>query len=322
MRFPIKRWACGALAFAFSAAVMAAAPYPDKPIRLIVPWPAGGSADTIGRSLGDALGRRLNATVVVENVAGASGTIATTQFARAAPDGYTLLLASSSANVSAPNLYSKVHFDPIKDFTPIGEVALVPSVLIVSENSPFKRPTDIIAAARKQPGKLTYGSGGTGNSGHLSGELFRTINKIEVTHVPYKGNNPALTDLMGGRLDYMFDNGAIGHIQSQRVRALAVAADARLKAIPDVPTFEELGMAGMQLTTWFGLAAPAGTPAPIVDKLSSALNAVMTDPAYSQRLIAMGAELHQSTPAAFTAFWAEELDRYRQLIQSAGIQVN
>lgn len=322
MRFPIKRWACGALASAFSAAVMAAAPYPDKPIRLIVPWPAGGSADTIGRALGDALGRRLNATVVVENVAGASGTIATTQFARAAPDGYTLLLASSSANVSAPNLYAKVHFDPINDFAPIGEVALVPSVLIVSENSPFKRPIDIVAAARKQPGKLTYGSGGTGNSGHLSGELFRTINKIEVTHVPYKGNNPALTDLMGGRLDYMFDNGAIGHIQSQRVRALAVAADARLKTIPNVPTFKELGMAGMQLTTWFGLAAPAGTPAPIVDKLSSALNAVMTDPAYSQRLIAMGAELHQSTPAAFTAFWAEELDRYRQLIQSAGIQVN
>ncbi|WP_312429266.1 tripartite tricarboxylate transporter substrate binding protein [Achromobacter sp.] len=322
MRFPIKRWACGALASAFSAAVMAAAPYPDKPIRLIVPWPAGGSADTIGRSLGDALGKRLNATVVVENVAGASGTIATTQFARAAPDGYTLLLASSSANVSAPNLYAKVHFDPIKDFTPIGEVALVPSVLIVPENSPFKRPADIVAAARKQPGKLTYGSGGTGNSGHLSGELFRAINKIEVTHVPYKGNSPALTDLMGGRLDYMFDNGAIGHIQSQRVRALAVASDARLKAIPGVPTFEELGMAGMQLTTWFGLAAPAGTPAPIVDKLSSALNAVMSDPAYSQRLIAMGAELRQSTPPAFTAFWAEELDRYRQLIQSAGIQVN
>ncbi|WP_291383865.1 MULTISPECIES: tripartite tricarboxylate transporter substrate binding protein [Achromobacter] len=322
MRFPIKRWACGALASAFSAAVVAAAPYPDKPIRLIVPWPAGGSADTIGRSLGDALGKRLNATIVVENVAGASGTIATTQFARAAPDGYTLLLASSSANVSAPNLYAKVHFDPIKDFTPIGEVALVPSVLIVPENSPFKRPGDIVAAARKQPGKLTYGSGGTGNSGHLSGELFRAINRIEVTHVPYKGNNPALTDLMGRRLDYMFDNGAIGHIQSQRVRALAVAADARLKAIPDVPTFEELGMAGMQLTTWFGLAAPAGTPAPIVDKLSSALNAVMSDPAYSQRLIAMGAELRQSTPTAFTAFWAEELDRYRQLIQSAGIQVN
>ncbi|WAI81530.1 MULTISPECIES: Bug family tripartite tricarboxylate transporter substrate binding protein [Achromobacter] len=322
MRFPIRRWACGALASACSAAVMAAAPYPDKPIRLIVPWPAGGSADTIGRSLGDALGKHLNATVVVENMAGASGTIATTQFARAAPDGYTLLLASSSANVSAPNLYAKVHFDPIKDFAPIGEVALVPSVLIVPEHSPFKRPADIVAAARKQPGKLTYGSGGIGNSGHLSGELFRAINKIEVTHVPYKGNNPALTDLMGGRLDYMFDNGAIGHIQSQRVSALAVAADARLKAIPDVPTFEELGMAGMQLTTWFGLAAPAGTPGPIVDKLSSTLNAVMSDPAYAQRLIAMGAELRQSTPAAFTTFWAQELERYRQLVQSAGIQVN
>lgn len=322
MRFPIKRWACCALASAFSAAALAAAPYPDKPIRLVVPWPAGGSADTIGRSLGEALGKRLNATVVVENVAGASGTIATTQFARAAPDGYTLLLATSSANVSAPNLYTKVHFDPIKDFTPIGEVALVPSILIVSADSPFKRPADVVQAARKQPGKLSYGSGGTGNSGHLSGELFRSINKIEVSHIPYKGNNPALTDLMGGRLDFMFDNGAIGHIQSNRVRALAVAADTRLKALPDVPTFEELGMHGMQLTTWFGLAAPAGTPAPVVDKLSTALNAVMSDPAYSQWLIAMGAELRQSTPATFTAFWAQELDRYRTLIQSAGIKVN
>jgi len=322
MRFPIKRWACGALTSAFSAAVLAAAPYPDKPIRLIVPWPAGGSADTIGRSLGDALGKGLNATVVVENVAGASGTIATTQFVRAAPDGYTLLLAGSSANVSAPNLYAKVQFDPIKDFTPIGEVALVPSVLIVPDKSPFKRPADIVAAARQQPGKLAYGSGGNGNSGHLSGELFRSINKIEVTHVPYRGNNPALSDLIGERLDYMFDNGAIGHIQTNRVRALAVAADSRLKAIPDVPTFEELGMTGMQLTTWFGLAAPAGTPAPIVDKLSGALNAVIADPAYSQRLTSMGAELRQSTPAAFSAFWAQALERYRQLIQSAGIHIN
>jgi len=322
MRFSIRRWACGALASAFSTAVLAAAPYPDKPIRLIVPWPAGGSADTIGRSLGDALGKRLNATVVVENVAGASGTIATAQFVRAAPDGYTLLLASSSANVSAPNLYANVHFDPIQDFTPIGEVALVPSVLIVPAGSSFRRPADIVAAAREQPGKLSYGSGGVGNSGHLSGELFRSITGIDVTHVPYKGNNPALTDLIGGRLDFMFDNGAIAHIQSKRVRALAVASAARLQALPDVPTFEELAIPGMQLTTWFGLAAPAGTPASVVKKLSAALNAVMSDPDYSQRLTAMGAELRQSTPAAFTGFWAQELERYRTLIQSAGIQVN
>ncbi|MNQ89359.1 Tripartite tricarboxylate transporter family receptor [compost metagenome] len=322
MRFSLKRWAFCALASAFSASTLAAAPYPDKPIRLIVPWPAGGSADTIGRSLGDALGKRLNTTVVVENVAGASGTIATSQFTRAAPDGYTLLLASSSANVSAPHLFAKVHFDPIKDFTPIGEVALVPSVLIVSVDSPYQRPAEIVAAARKQPGKLSYGSGGTGNSGHLSGELFRALNQIDVMHIPYKGNNPALTDLMGGRLDFMFDNGAIGHIQGKRVLALAVASGSRLKALPNVPTFAELGMPDMQLTTWFGLAAPAGTPADIVGKISAALNASMSDTAYADRLVAMGAELRKSTPAAFTAFWADELERYRRIIQSAGIKVN
>lgn len=200
-------------------------------------------------------------------------------------------------------------------------VALAPSVLIVSSSSSYKAPSDVVDASRKRPGTLSYGSGGNGNSGHLSGELFKSIARIDVQHVPYKGNSPAIVDMMGGQIDYMFDNGAIAHIKGGKVRALAVANDKRLQAIPDVPTFKELGYQGMQLNTWFGIAAPKGTPAPVVDRINAAMNAALKSPDTSKRLADMGAEVQGGTAEAFAIFWKQEIDRYAALIKLSGARI-
>lgn len=182
------------------------------------------------------------------------------------------MLATSSTNAANPHLYKKIGFDPIKDFTPVAAVALIPSVLVVPAASPYKSPKDLIAAAKASPGKLSYGSGGVGASAHLAGELFKSVAKIDITHVPYKGSGPALTDVMGGQLDLMFDTGAFPHIKGGKIRALAVAADKRQAPIPDVPTFDELGIKGMVMNAWYGVAAPAGTSPAVVAKVHAAID--------------------------------------------------
>lgn len=320
MKFKINCFIMGCItALAFNAVALAN-PYPNHPIKLIVPWPAGGSADAVGRLLGEQLGKQLGTTVIVENVAGASATIGTQQVAKAKPDGYTLLLASSSGNASAPNLYKKINFDPIKDFSPIGLVALIPSILIVSNDSPFNSPKAIADAARKKPEALAFGSGGIGNSGHLSSELFASIANFKANHIPYQGNNPALTDLIGGRLDFMFDNGAIPHIKSERVKALGIASNSRIKALPELPTLQELGYPNMILSNWFGLAAPAQTPENIIEKVNIALNQSLQEPAFVQRLIDMGAELRTTDSKEFSVFCKTELLNYKKLIESSSAQ--
>lgn len=310
-----------ALALAASPLASSADNYPEKPIRLIVPWPPGGSADQIGRIVAAELSAGLGKSVFVENVAGASGNIGTQQFVRAQPDGYTLILATSTTNASNPHLFTKLGFNPIDDFIPVSPVALSPSVLIVSAGSPYKSPKDIIEAAKAKPGKLSYGSGGSGNSGHLSGELFKSVTKVDVVHVPYKGNSPALVDVMGGQIDYMFDNGAVGHIRGGKVRGLAVAAERRLSALPDLPTFKELGWPDMQLSTWFGLAAPKGTPPAIVERINGAMTAALQKPDVAKRLQDMGAEVKTSTPADFATFWRDEFERYRGLVKLSGAKI-
>ena len=187
--------------------------------------------------------------------------------------------------------------------------------------SPYKSPKDIVDAAKAKPGKLSYGSGGNGNSGHLSGELFKSITKIDVQHVPYKGNAPASSDLIGGQIDYMFDNGAVSQIQGGKVRGLAVAAEQRLAALPDIPTFKELGWPGMQLSTWFGLAAPKGTPTTVVEKINSAMTTALQKPDVAKRLQELGAEVMTATPAAFAGFWKEEIERYRGLVKLSGAKI-
>jgi tripartite-type tricarboxylate transporter receptor subunit TctC len=309
------------LSLAGSPITASAQGFPEKPIRLVVPWPPGGSADAIGRIVGGALTDSLGKAVVVENIAGASGNIGTQKFVKSQPDGYTIFLATSTTNAANPHLFTKLGFDPVTDFVPISPVALSPSVLIVSADAPYKSPKDIVDAAKAKPGKLSYGSGGNGNSGHLSGELFKSITKIDVQHVPYKGNAPALTDVIGGQIDYMFDNSAVSQIRGGKVRGLAVAAEQRLAALPDIPTFKELGWPGMQLSTWFGLAAPKGTPSTVVDKINSAVTTALQKPDVAKRLQELGAEVMTATPAAFAGFWKEEVERYRGLVKLSGAKI-
>jgi len=314
----LKLCAVGIAMATTASATLAQAAYPNKPIRLIVPWPAGGAADAVGRALSEALRVQLGQSVVVDNIAGAGGNIGTQQFIRQPADGYTVLLATSSTNSANPYLYKKTGFDPVKDFTPVASLAVIPSVMIVAAGSPYKAPGDIIKAAKATPGKLSYGSGGVGNSAHLAGELFKSVAGIDTIHVPYKGSAPALTDVMAGQLDYMLDTGAYGQIKGGKIRAIAVASAKRHPMLPSVPTFEELGIKGMTMNAWYGLAAPAGTPPAVVGRLNAAVQAAFKTGELSQRLTDIGAELRPGDAAGFAAFWKSELDRYAGLVKLTG----
>lgn len=317
-----RRSAVALFAGAFILPMAQAQTYPERTIRLIVPWPAGGGADAVGRAVAQSLTQGLGKTVFVENVAGAGGNIGTQQFIRSAPDGYTLLLATSSTNAANPHLYKKTGFDPIKDFVPVAAVAVIPSVLVVPAASPFRTPMDVIAAAKANPGKLSYGSGGVGASAHLAGELFKSVAKIDITHVPYKGSGPALTDVMGGQLDLMFDTGAFPHIKGGKIRALAVAADRRQPLLPEVPTFEELGIKGMIMNAWYGVAAPAGTPPAVVAKINAAVNEALRSGDLVKRLADIGAEVRSGSPEEFSKFWRAEVDRYAGIVKLTGASLD
>lgn len=308
--------AIGAPALAQNAA------YPSQSIRIILPWPPGGLTDTIGRLIAQTLGDRLGQSVYVDNRPGASGNIGTAQAARAAPDGYTLLLASSTPNSANPHLYSHLGFDPRKDFAGIGLIATAPNVLLVRADSPYQTANDLIAAVRAQPGKLTYGSAGTASSGHLAGSTFTHVFKLDMLHVPYKGAGPALVDLMSGQIDVMLDPSALPHIRSGKLRALAVPATRRLPALPDVPTFEEAtGTQGMIASAWYGLAAPAGTPPAILERLNRELNAVLESPAVKQQLIDFGADPRGMSTPEFDRFMQSEIDRYGRIIKDADVKI-
>jgi len=298
-----------------------AADYPDKPVRLVVPWPAGGAADAVGRAVAQALTTELGQSVFVENIAGAGGNIGTVNFVRSKPDGASLYLATSSTNVANPYLYAKTGFEPIKDFVPIISVAVIPSIMVVPAASPFKSPKDVIEAGKAKPASLSYGSGGVGASAHLAGELFKSVAKIDVVHVPYKGSGPAITDVMAGQLSFMFDTGAISYIKGGKVRPLAVAAARRIPLLPEVPTFDELGIKGMYMNAWYGVAAPAGTPPAIVDRVNAALNKALKAGPLSQQLVNLGADVKGGTPAAFADFWKSELARYEGLVKLTGAKL-
>ena len=296
--------------------------YPEKSIRIVVPWPAGGAADAVGRAVAQALTTELGKTVFVENVAGAGGNIGTQQFIRSAPDGYTLLLATSSTNAANPHLYKKTGFDAIKDFVPVASVAVIPSVLVVPASSKFNTPGDLVAAAKANPGKLSYGSGGVGASAHLAGELFKSLTKTDITHVPYKGSGPALTDVMGGQLDFMFDTGAFPHVKGGKVRALGIAADRRSPSLPDVPTLSEVGLKGMIMNAWYGVAAPAGTPTSVVTRVNAAINQSLKSGELTKRLQDIGGEVRSGSSTEFAAFWSAELARYEGIVKLTGASLD
>jgi tripartite-type tricarboxylate transporter receptor subunit TctC len=302
-----------------AGAAQAQAPaYPDRPIRLVVPWPPGGTTDLLARLVAQSLTRSLHQTVVVENLAGASGNVGTRRFVSAAPDGYTLLLASSTSNAANPYLFKELGFDPIKDFTPIALIARVPNVLVVNNDSALKSIEGLIAAARAKPGALSYGSSGVGSSANLAGELFKSVAKIDVLHVPYKGVAPALLGLLGGEVSYSFTTGIDGNIEGKKLRPLAITTERRAQALPDVPTFAELGFGEMKIDTWFGLAGPAGLPAALVRTLNSAVVSALAENDLKSQLMRLGSDVYAYTPAQFSDFWASEVKRYADVVRLSG----
>ena len=303
--------------------VSSADTYPSQPIKLIVPWPPGGLTDTIGRLVALALGERLGQTIFVENRAGASGNIGTAQFVRTKPDGYTLLLASSTPNSANPHLFAQIGFDPIKDFAPISIIATAPNVLLVPANSPFQNTQQLLAAAKAKPNSITYGSAGSASSGHLAGATMSAMTKVELLHVPYKGAGPALVDLMSGQINIMMDPSALVHIRSGKLRALAVPAKRRLPALPDVPTFEEAtGIPNVYASAWYGLMAPAGTPREIVERLNREMTKLLQDPEIRNKFINYGADISTGTSDEFARFIVSELDRYGNIIKISGAKID
>lgn len=293
--------------------------YPIRPVRLVVGFPAGGTTDMIGRLTAKELSARLGQSFVVDNRPGASSNIGTATVARAASDGYTLLLATV-ANATNVTAYRNLSFDIQKDFVPIAGIAMVPNVLVVSASSPFKTFDDYLNFARKNPGKLTFASGSSGSSQHLSGELFKTMAKVDLLHVPYPGSAPALTDVMGGQVDSIFDNlpSALPHVAGGKLKALAVTGPARAPALPDIPTVAELGFPGFEAYSWQGLMAPKGTPDAVVKKLSSTVSEILNDSGVIAQIVRLGGAPNRLNAEDFRKFVKAEIDKWSPVIKKSG----
>lgn len=295
----------------------ALAAFPDKPVKILVPWATGGATDQIARMLSQPLSQALGVPVVVENKGGAGGVLGTQSFVKEKADGYSLLLATSSTNAAAPHLYAKLGFDPVADFTPVTSLAAIPNVMVVPAKSPWNSLREIVAAAKAQPGKFTYGSAGIGGSQHLAGAQFKTAAGVDVRHVPYKGSGPAAQDLIAGHIDMMIDTGSLGSIRGALLKPLAVAADKRLPALPNVPTFAEAGTP-MLASAWYGIMLPAGAPKEVVDRLNAEINKLLKTPEIRQRLVDMGAEVLGGSPQEFGRFVATEVKRYEAIVRDSG----
>ena len=298
--------------------------WPSKPIKWVVPFPPGGAMDVIARTLGDKAARELGQPFVIENRPGAGGNIGADYVAKQPGDGYTIMITSIGMATNKA-LYNKLSYDPVKDFAPISLLAVVPNVLVVNAaKSPEKSVADVIAHAKKEPGKLTYASAGNGTSIHLAGEVFASMAGINILHVPYKGSGPAITDMLGGQVDLMFDSitSARPHIQSGKLRALGLTTAKRSSALPDVPTIAEAGVPGYEVSPWFATFAPAGTPAEVVNKLNKVLNGLMKDPDTLKKLESIGAEPIGSTPQELATHLNKELTRWDKLIKERNIRLD
>lgn len=297
--------------------------YPSKPVKWIVPFPPAGAMDVIARTLGEHMGRRLGQTFVIENRPGAGGNIGADAVARSAPDGYTMMIVANGMAVNK-FLYGKLSHDPVKSFTPASLVAVVPNVLVTPSGAKAKTVADVIAQVKAQPGQVTYASAGNGTSIHLAAELFASMAQVDMLHVPYKGSGPAVTDLIGGQVDFMFDSitSAAPHIQSGKLRPIAVTTAKRSSALPHVPTIAESGLPGYDLSPWFAVYMPAGTPPAIVERINAALLEAMKLPEVKARFAAIGAEPIGSTPAQLAAHLDAEMTKWGQIIQSRGIRAD
>ncbi|MBU3710869.1 MAG: tripartite tricarboxylate transporter substrate binding protein BugD [Limnohabitans sp.] len=312
------------LALSLQGAALAQADFPSKSVAMVVPFPPAGSTDVIGRLLAQTMGKHLGQSVLVENVGGAGGTIGAAKAARAPGDGYTLLF-NNMAQASAPSLYAKLPFDPLVDFEPVGPLVEVPMILVARKNFPGDTLQAVFDYAKANPGKLNFATAGVGATTHLCEVLLQFSTGLKWTAVPYKGTGPALNDLLGGQVDVICDQPAstLGHIKSGNLKPIAVATKARLKSLPEVPTFEESGMPGFQLAVWHGLYASKGTPKPVIDKLSAALRQSLSDPAFTQRLQEMSGLVvppEQATPDALRQLLKSEVERWRNALRSAGVK--
>ena len=320
MRFALLIAAVTAACAVVPQAQGQAAAYPRGPVTLVVPFPAGVPTDVMARQLAQKLGERLGQPVIVDNKGGAGGSIAAEAVAKAAPDGQTLFFGTTGTMAINPSLYAKLRYDPVKDFAPVSLMATTMNVLVVNPQVPARSLGDLIKLAKAKPNALTFGSAGNGSSNHLSGELLRTTAGLQITHVPYKGSAPALVDLLGGRLTMMFDTIAqqTGNIAAGKVRALAVTGPRRSPLLPEVPTAQEAGLKDFDVTIWFGVLAPAGTPAPVVDRLSREIATVMATDEMKKRMQADGAEARPDSPAEFAALIRHDMAKWGPVVKASG----
>jgi tripartite-type tricarboxylate transporter receptor subunit TctC len=321
----------GAMAFVTAIAMIVTIPYaaaqgayPTKPVRLVVPFPAAGTTDILARAVAQKLSEAWGQQVIVDNRPGAGGNIGSELVAKAAPDGYTLLMGTVGTHAINPSLYSKMPYDHVKDFTPVILVAGVPNVLVVNPSLPVHSVQELIAYGKANPGKLNFASSGNGTSIHLSGELFKTLTGIQMTHVPYKGSAPALTDLVGGQVQLMFDNlpSSLAFIKGGQLRALAVTSATRSATLPELPTLAESGLPGFEASSWFGVLAPAGTPKDIVDKLNGAVASWLATPEAREKLVAQGAIAAGGPPEAFARHIADETAKWAKVVKASGAHVD
>ena len=294
--------------------------FPDRPVTLVVPYPAGGSADILARTVGQKLAAQLGQPVVVENKCGAGTAIGARFVAEARPDGYTLLLGTVSSQAINPAM-SKVGYDPVKDFVPVSALASIPFVLVAHPGAPYGSVAELLAAARQAPGSISYSSAGPGTSNHLAGEMLASAAKLKLLHVPYRGSAPALADVLAGHVPLMFDlqTTSLPNIATHKLKPLAVTGSRRSPLLPDVPTVAESGLPGFEVSAWFGVFAPAKLPPPVLRQLSAAMAKVLEDPALAQRLREIGAEPDPRNAAQFTAYVGEEAGKYATVVKTAGL---
>jgi tripartite-type tricarboxylate transporter receptor subunit TctC len=298
------------------------AAYPDKPIKIIVGFTAGGTADRVGRILATTMGARMNQTMIVENRPGANGNLATDMVARSAPDGYTIFLTSVGHAVN-PSLYKEANYDPVKDFTPIGQVLSAPNGLVVPGNSPFNTAKDLMTFAKSNPGKLNFASSGSGTSVHLSAEMFKVQAGVQIVHIPYKGTGSLMPDLLSGVVDLAFPNlpSALPHIKSGALKALGVTTSKRSAAAPQIPTLAEAGVPGYDMSTWYGLIGPANMPASVVSKLNHALREVLADPEVFNKLVAQGVDPVTGSPEEFGKFIKDESGNWARILKQVNLTI-
>ena len=311
------------LALTLAAALPALAEFPDRPIRIIVPYPPGGTSDLLARAVAPRLGERLKQTVVIENRAGAGGVIGSQVVAKSPADGYTLLLGTIATHGILPVLQKPAPYDAVKDFAPVTLVASTPNVLVANPSAPVRNLAELLALARTKPGSVNFGSTSLGGSPHMSGELLKTMAQVDIVHVPYKGGGPMLIDLMGGQIPVGFDNlpSSMNHIRAGKIRALAVTTAKRWPGAPEIPTMAEAGVPGYEATAWFGLLAPANTPKPIVELLQQHVAAILRQPEVEKLLLEQGAEAVGNTPDEFAKLIAAELQKWAKVVATTGVKL-